>query len=241
MGVFDTGGYIGYNKEYLPITKNGLILHLDAGETLSYPGSGTTWFDLSGNGNNATLYNDVTWTKDNGGAFIFNGTNQYAQCPAGFANFTGGITIFAIVNMGSASNFERIIDFGNGNPNGNIVLARNSTTNRLSFYYFNGTVTTAIVDLGVDRIIYNNTNACYAATANGTTVEMYRNGSSLGTLADTDLPTNVTRNNCYIGRSNWVADSYFESTMSVIMIYNRALSASEITQNYNAYKKRFGI
>jgi len=59
------------------IPQNGLQLLLDAANTKSYPGSGTTWTDLSGNGNTGTLTNSPTFTTDNGGAIRFDGTNDY--------------------------------------------------------------------------------------------------------------------------------------------------------------------
>jgi len=59
------------------IVTSGLVLQLDAANTKSYPGSGTTWTDLSGNGNNGTLTNSPTFSSANGGIFTFNGTNQF--------------------------------------------------------------------------------------------------------------------------------------------------------------------
>ena len=242
--IFDTGGYIGTTAAY-PTTKSinpvtsGLVLYLDAGNSASYSGSGSTWTDLSGNGNHFTLFNSPTWSSSNGGRFTFDGSNQYAGLTNGFANFTSGVTIFTIVNMGNATFYERIVDFGSGTPNNNIIFYRIDTLTTLGFYVANGS--SATVDYQVSNGIVNNQIACYAVTANGTNVTMYRNGSQIATVAETDLPPNVTRTNCYIGRSNWAGDPYYEGTMSVIMIYNRGLRAEEIAQNYNAFRSRFGI
>jgi hypothetical protein len=200
---------------------------------------GTTWIDLSGNGSNATLYNSPTWSSTNGGTFTFNGSNQYAAPAAGFANFTSGITVFSIVNFGSASTWERIVDFGVGQANNNFIFARNSTTNNLTWVTFNGTTERPYVTYTSG--IQNNTIACYAATHSNTNVNIYRNGIlGLGPVSYPYTLDNVTRNNCYIGRSNW-ADAYFETTMNVIMIYNRALSAAEIQQNFNVFRGRYGL
>lgn len=239
--VFDTGGYIGYVEKYpfVPIVKNGLVLHLDAGDTASYPRTGTTWYDLSGNGNHATLYNSPTWSNTNGGTFTFNGTNQYAACGAGFANFTGGITIFGILNFGSASFWERIIDFGNGSASDNILFARNSTSTTLSLEIYTNLSTSGGYVSATNGVL-DNTIACYAATANGTNSVLYRNGASIYSQAYTALPRNISRSNCYIGRSNW-PDAYFETTMNVIMIYNRALTATEIAQNFNSLRSRYSV
>lgn len=228
-----------YDGRSSPMVSRGLVLYLDAANFRSYPGTGSTWFDLSGAGNHATLYNSPTWSSTNGGTFTFNGTNQYAQCAAGFANFTSGLTIFSICNMGTASSWERIIDFGSGAPTDNIVLYRNSTTTTLEFAIINGTTTA--LDIQSTNGIVNSTIAAYAGTANGTTAATYRNTTQLSSVASTALPANVTRNNCYIGRSNWVADAYFETTMNVLMIYNRGLTQAEISQNFYAFRERFNL
>ena len=62
-----------------PIVTDGLVLCLDAANPKSYPGSGTTWTDLSGNGNNGTLVNGVGYNSDNGGSLSFDGVNDYVS------------------------------------------------------------------------------------------------------------------------------------------------------------------
>ena len=61
------------------IVENGLVLHLDAADTNSYPGSGTLWTDLSGNGNNGTLTNGPAYSSNNKGYFSFDGTDDYVD------------------------------------------------------------------------------------------------------------------------------------------------------------------
>ena len=82
MGVFagPTSGWINKSSENSlnGLVTDGLVLALDAGRTLSYSGSGTTWTDLSGNSNNGTLTNGPTFSSDNFGAIVFDGTNDYA-------------------------------------------------------------------------------------------------------------------------------------------------------------------
>jgi len=218
------------------IILNGLVLCLDAANPKSYPGSGTTWTDLSGAGNNGTLENGVGYNSANLGSLSFDGVNDYVTVPAGFANFPSGLTIIGIVNFGNASSWERIIDFGNGSGGNNILLARNATSNTLTFQMFNGSGSFGRCD--VANGILNNTIAQYAVTINGTNCVMYRNGQILQTFSYPYLPVNVTRNNCYIGRSNW-PDAYFENAMYTIQIYNRELTAAEVSQNFNATKSRY--
>ena len=197
------------------------------------------WYDLSGQGNDGTLLNGVGYSGDNLGSLSFDGVDDYVTLPAGFSNFPSGLTISAFVNFGNASFWERIIDFGNGQGNNNILLARNSTTTTLTFEIYNNNTTFG--KCNATNAILNNTIAQYVVTINGTTCSIYRNGSLLQDFSYSYLPVNVVRNNCYIGRSNWAADDYFESSMNNIMLYNRALTASEIQQNFNALRGRFGI
>lgn len=219
------------------IVTSNRVLHLDAGVSSSYSGTGSTWNDLSGNSNHATLYNSPAWSTTFGGMFTFNGTNNYAQPPAGFANFTSGITVFSILNMGTGNGagWERIIDFGNGADVNNIVFYRSGTTDSMSFYIAGGPNASAT------NIITNSAMANYAVTFDNSTTSFYKNGSLFSSSSTVGTIGNVTRNNCYIGRSNWAADAYFESTIGILIIYNRALTATEISQNFNALRGRFGL
>jgi len=239
--VFDNGGYIGRKATFgegITLATNGLLLYLDAGDRLSYPGTGTTWTDLSGNGNHGTLLNGVSYSSANGGTLVFDGSDDYVSLPSGFGTWTNGITIFAIVNFGAASTWERIMDFGNGSYASNIFLGRNGTSDTLEFQMFNGGTLTGTVSTA--NGIVNNTTAQYAVALNGTTGTAYRNGNLLNTVSLTAVPPTVTRANNYIGKSNW-ADALFQTSMNVVMIYNRGLTAAEIAQNYNFFKSRYGI
>jgi len=225
-----------YNSQkdgYVEVPTTGLQLLLDDS---SYPGSGTAWYDMSGNGKNATLVNSPTFVSTDGGYFSLNGTNQYFTVPSGFADFTSGITILAFADFGSATNFERIIDFGNGAPSNNILLGRSSTTNTLIFHMYNGTTNVLTADL--TNGIANNEWGFYGFKADGATYKIF-NATMSATGSNTSLPNNTTRSQNYIGESNWVGDSFFERYMGVVAIYNRALSDSEIDTFYNYYKERY--
>ena len=225
--------YNSQKDEYLEVPTAGLQLLLDDS---SYTGSGTTWYDMSGNGMNATLVNSPTFVSTDGGYFSLNGTNQYFTVPSGFADFTSGITVLAFVDFGAANSFERIIDFGQGSQDDNFVLARRGTTDTLTFVIVDGTSTVLAVDL--NNGISNNEWGFYGFKADGATYRLF-NATMSVTASNTILPTNVTRNLNYIGESNWVADSFFERNIGVVAIYNRALSDTEITTFYNLYKDRY--
>jgi hypothetical protein len=167
-----------------------------------------------------------------------------------FSNFSGGITLQATFNFGNVDNWERIVDFGrdaNGGSlvwgdaadNDNVSWARESTTNNLLFAMRNGA--TEIARCSAAGAILNNTVASYAVTLSfGGSCQMYRNGVAISTTTTTSYTTRqniVTRNSNFIGRSNWTADGDLNSSIRSLYIYNRAISASEVLNNYNTERQ----
>lgn len=218
------------NQAPSSVVTSGLQMYLDASAQIA---GETTWRDLSGNARHATLYNAPTLSNR---AYVFNGTNQYAQAPSGFALNTG-FTICALVNMGTPSLWERIIDFGNGAGIDNILFARNGTSTTLSAQIASASPGWMVHQVDV---IVDSTWMFLTWTYNGAISTLGVNGTYY-TLASAVTIPNVTRTLNYIGRSNWGSDAYFESGMQVIMVYDRALSQTETTQNFNAFRARYGL
>lgn len=214
-----------------PTPFSGMMLLLDAA---TYE-AGNTWYDYSGNQKNATLVNTPTWNSANGGRYEFNGTNQYATVPSGFANFTSGVTVLAIVDFGSANSFERIMDFGNGPESNNILLCRQSTGDNIFFEIYRGNATGGYRT--ITNGITNNQWGFYGGRLDGANCKVITLGSS-STTAYTNLPVNITRTLNYIGKSNW-GDDLFQRYISVLAIFNTALSDSEITQFLDIYRSRY--
>jgi hypothetical protein len=223
------------------VTGDGLVLDLDFAKPTAYIGSGTAVTDSRLNGISGTLVGSPIFTgvRTHRTIMTFDGVDDHITLSSGFADFTSGITVIAYANFGVANVWERIIDFANGQANNNILLARSSTTNTLRFEIYVNTAASLIIS--ATEGVLNNTMACYAATANGSTAALYRNGAVLSTLSSTVLPVNITRTINYIGRSNWAADAYFQSEMGMVKIYNRALTATEISQDFEATRWRFGV
>ncbi|NBP55371.1 hypothetical protein EBU71_02320, partial [bacterium] len=215
-----------------PVPQSNLLLLIDAADYVS----GQTWSDTSGSGNHVTLFNSPNWSSSDGGRFEFNGSNNYGLAPSGFSNFTSGITVLAFVDFGGAGNWERIIDFGQGTADDNILLARESTTNTLTFELYNGSVISLSVDL--TNGITNNGWGFYGFRANGTSYKLFNHLTSI-TGSSSVLPTNVVRNLNYIGRSNWAADAYFQRYFGVLAIYNTSLTDSQIDAFYDKYYTRY--
>jgi hypothetical protein len=103
-----------------PLITTGLMLYLDAGNALSYPGSGTTWTDLSGNGRDGTLTNGPTYSATNGGSIVFDGSNDYVQC-------LGSLTVTA------ATFVSWIRRNGNQGAYDGILFSRGAVTTGMNF------------------------------------------------------------------------------------------------------------
>lgn len=220
----------------------GLVCHLDVTNFRSYPGAAPTIFDLSGQGNNLTLFNTPTYADTQGGkAFTFNGTNQYGQIQntGSLSNFTSGMTVIAVANMGTANTWARLIDFGGGPTSNNILIARQATTNTLYCEFYVGassSFTHAITD-GV----LNSQWAFYAWSFDTSRSIVNVNGTMYTTSKSTTMPTNTSRTINYVGRSNWAADSYFNGSIQTLLIYNRFLTQSQLSSAYNFFQRRFSF
>jgi hypothetical protein len=223
------------------IVMNNLVLCLDAGNSKSYPGSGTTWTDLSGNGNTGTLTNGPTYSSANGGSMVFDGSNDYvtlgstlnatAQGTISFwIKLTNTITSGYAGNQrpwGKSGNFECRWG-GNGGEN----------DRRLSFDIgasSNPGSISSIQDTWLNTVWYN-----VAMTYNSST-----NSSSLYIQGVLDTTGTAANPSTQVGAWNIGATSStagpVNGQISNFSIYNRALSAAEISQNYNALKGRFSI
>jgi len=230
------------------VTQN-LIFCVDAGNTKSYPGSGSTWTDLSGNGNTGTLTNGPTYSSANGGSFVFNGSTQYSSSSA----LSGSFALFTVIIWfypTSIANYQNPIDCNYGAySSGNIGprLEINSSGN-LAWNYSNDTAVNGnfyshnVVSSGLSA----NTWYCAGITYDGSTSTTYLNGSSTG-LSRTayGTPTGFVgvMNNVTIGKgfSLGGAEKIFAGRVANVQIYNRALTAAEVAQNFNALRGRYGI
>lgn len=228
------------------IQTNGLVMCLDAANTKSYPKSGTTWSDLSGTSNKATLYNTPTYSSDSGGGIAFNGLNQYGLVSnVSSINPTVAVTVASFFNVSSiGSNFGPIV-FKQNNYAG--------SNEQYELFIVNAGV--GFVITGANRsqinvfssLDYRNQNVYAVGTCDTVTDEMklYINGVLIQTLpftptfdiANTPLQIGGTGvldfGNTYTG---WIGGKIYTA-----QIYNRALSAQEVSQNYNALKSRFNL
>jgi hypothetical protein len=224
------------NRDYENIVTSGLTMLLDAGFVPSYPKSGVTWGDLSYNGNNGTLTNDPTYSSSNGGTIVFDGTNDYVNGPAISAQLTGDMTVEGWIYITSGpSDWVRIIGTGN-NPSGNRTFGLWYDVNRKLLWQRYGTNNVGIQPANV---LSYNTWYHVAATTLGNSHTIYLNGSSIGSSTVAG-PWTASNETITIGSAVGI-HTYLTGNISIARIYTRGLSASEILQNFNAQKSRFGL
>jgi hypothetical protein len=199
---------------------NGLVLALDAGNTKSYPGSGTTWTDLSGNGNTGTLTNGPTYSSTNGGSIVFDGVDDQVDTinVSSLTNMTIEIWIYDTISS------ERDILTYNGNSGSYTFNSANFRTDG------NGLAARVFSGVGNPPL---NTWYRFCYVKNG---DLYINETKY---------TGTGTDNAYgiISLANKRSDipSRLNGRISSIKIYNRALSAAEVSQNFNALRGRYGI
>ena len=217
---------------YPNIVKDGLVLNVDAGSRLSYSGSGTTWSDISGNGNNGTLTNGPTYSSANGGSIVFDGTNDYAVCSASsIFNFgTGDCSIEAWIYWDGtySATVREIYATGGSGSVDQFGIAQGAGL-------FFGSV---FQDIAAN---YPPINAWshVAASRIGTTIRLYINGVQTvsGTQASAIGSSSVP---AYIGFRGADGNHPFKGNISSLRIYKgKGLSAAEVLQNYNALLPRY--
>jgi len=224
---------IAYNPR---IVTDGLVLALDAGNTKSYPGSGTTWYDLSGNGNNGTLTNGPTYSSVNGGSIVLDGTNDYIN----FSSFVNPYSETVIVWARSATeNWDDTGWISSSRAQNGHIIHPNAGAKSINFYVIPEIVSyPSILSITPDDITIPH---MYCYTTNGSNLhQVYFDGSFIG-----QSTTNITRTltpspqRYDVGFDNAGGGRYGNGNIYYVMRYNRALTPQEIQQNYNALKTRF--
>lgn len=222
-------------------SESGLVLCLDAGNPRSYRSGSTTWFDLSGNGYTGSLTNGPGFSSTNGGSITFDGTNDYVDIPDATPLNPTTITISSWVYLSSLVTNQNIVSKGYTS----VALPYISYTLKMNDVspFNNVQIGASIGGTG-----YNLTSSISLTTAtwynvagtyDGTTFKLYVNGvQDINTLTATGSITSYATP-VQIGRWGTQASQYLNGRVALAQIYNRALSAQEIKQNYDALKTRF--
>ena len=210
----------------------GLVLHLDAANQKSYAGSGTTWTDLSGTSNHATLVNGPVFNAGNGGHITFDGTNDHALVASSQSfNFgTGDFTLEAWIRAESFAGFTHILGFPDQG-----VFAFKANTGDGDIYVYAPEYTTYGSTPGWRLVLNTWQHVVFkreASVGSG-----FLNGQLKGSVAGFTKNLGATSVRIHDG---WYYE-FVQTSMSVIRIYNRALSTSEVVQNFNAARSRYGV
>jgi hypothetical protein len=214
------------------IITSGLTLLSDAGNTRSYPGSGTNWFDLSGNGNTGTLTNGPTYSSSNGGSIVFDGTDDIVTTSlSATLSFTWSVWFKTNV---LASGYRNIISVPTA---AYMLMLLDISTNNMGFWSSDGM---GGGSLGVTSL---STNTWYNAVlvregnsiSNG--YKAYLNSEFKGS-ANTST-WSIANTISFGGRTD--ASQYLNGNIAQVTIYNTALNQDQVLQNFNALRGRFGI
>ena len=209
------------------IVKDGLVLHLDAANVKSYPGSGTVWKDLSGLGNHCTLNNAPVFSTTNAGTFSFNGINTSVTCSS--SSIRSLVNNFSTEIWYTSTNFSPYLAYQS--PAGYTLARYNEGTQWKVTKY-------SIVDIYIGTIPLNSSwHQAVVTYSNSTGTSIYVDGM----LQSTSININnlsATASNVLFG----VAESgYHLGNISNVRTYNKVLSASEIRHNFEATRGRYGI
>jgi len=214
------------------IVTNGLVLCLDAGNTKSYPGSGTTWTDISRRGNNGTLTNGPTFSSANKGSIVFDGVNDRVDIPntvdtrfSHTSSWTFSI-FFKVIKLGSYPRIFSLgqdVNYGLGmwTESGQNIYVKHNNTQQIVCPANYGTIKNV-------TLVYPGSGSMLGYENAGSPVTLI---ALTGTDTTTPLKFAVDLNNVSTHNMN----------MYCAIKYNRALSAAEIAQNFNALRGRFGI
>ena len=228
--------YNASRKKYLPeenIVRNGLVLNIDAANPSSYSGAGTSAFDLSGFGNTATLVNGTGFGTSGGGTFVFDSTDDYISM--GTSSYVKptqlSLACFFKIN---AINAPNVIVGKQGTGVGAASYALVVQFGKLNFRIESGGIQDA-------SYTFSNTSTYnYAVgTYDGSALKLYLNGSLVGTATTS---VSIIYSDSYPLLMGYYANA-FATNMNIgsMQLYNRALSATEVIQNFNALRERYNI
>jgi len=223
------------------IVTNGLVLNLDAGDVNSYSGSGDTWFDLSGNGNNGTLVN-MDGSNYSGGALSFDGSDEYVQIIGNASNTPSSMTLFCFIYPTNTRPEEIIAAQDNGLGYRFMTRVYENETGTLWGFKPTGDVNIVppppeLVEYKGTTALRNNTWYCLAITYTTSNLVLYLNGNA---ELNQSNPYALTHGgNIRLGDGIGSAQRHLQGNLPIFMMYNRALTAAEIQQNFLALKDRF--
>jgi hypothetical protein len=209
---------------YDGIVRNGLVLHLDAATFNTV--TGTTWYDLSGNSNHGTLTNGPTYNSGDGGSIVFDGVNDYVPLPDNITNLSGDWSIDVWIKPNNDSN-PRVVTLLTDLDNLQVGYMNNTLVPYIRIDNSTISSTTSLIASEWVNIIYQ---------ISSSTRQIYINSILTSTVSG-----GITSNGLYSAIGGGYDGYQMNGNISKGLVYNRALSSTEIETNYNALKGRYGL
>ena len=224
------------------IVTDGLVFYIDAANPLSYPGTGTTWTNLSGNGNNGTLTNGPTFDSNNAGSIVFDRIDDFVDLGTNLPLIENNFTVNSWVNTNvlptntTAADIQNIIGAPSIVNNADYLSIR---AKRIAIWNRSTTGGGAPINWYSSQTDLSiNTWFNVVLTCDYGYYKIYLNGN-----LDSDIPYLGTEwNNLqsrYIGQTQ--NQRYFSGKISNLQYFNKTLTPSEILQNFNSTRARFGV
>ena len=246
--MFIPFGFYKSPEEAASYVTDGLVAYFDANDASSYPGSGTTWTDLSGNGYDATATSSPSYTAASPSYFDFDETYQFKVTNSTAAQTTNGShTWMAAVNVDTWANFQGIL----GTTDGGSVVAgtsrikaqTNSSQNRFAIQTWDSA--TNAVNSWAAESFSTATWYIIAGTMDWSSpygMETFVNNVSKGTGTQSSNVPSGALDTIHIGDvTNALDADAYDGKLGFVMIYNKVLNGTELTQNYDYFKATYGL
>lgn len=221
---------------YDGVVSSGLQLYLDASNTSSYPGTGTTWYDLSGQNNHVTMQNSggIAYTSSGGGYFTLSSNGYFNRATTtGVPTGTSPYTFSVWIQQGAVWGGNGMIGVGNSTGGNQTNQFRTTSTNAyVNYWYGNDLAATSSLSPATQWF-----NA--VAQWDGTTRKIWVNGTQLSSAGASGL--NVSSSLLQVGATNVGGSEPLQGNIGQALIYNRALSTAEIQTNYTVIRGRYGV
>jgi hypothetical protein len=243
-----TPKFNNFNQLTLPYVTDNLQLLLDANNITSYPGTGSTWYDLSKNNYSGTLTNSPTWNS--AGYFSFDGTNDYVNfgdvLDPGTNSWSISILTYPLANAPSGNNTFMVSKAVNGASNYRYGLGVTANTT-IPRAFIEPTSGTAILSVGSTNMGINSWSFITAVYNRSGNLSIYKNetlvsaadiSSASGQNFNTNHPFRV---GAYTDPDNTTPLLFYNGRISLVSVHFKALTTAEINQNFNAVRGRYGI
>lgn len=222
---------------YPKIVTSGLVMYLDGANRVSYPGSGATWSDLSRNNNTCSLLGTYSYSALGGGSLLFNGSTGYGSVANSNSISTTSATVNTWVSYTAASGGGAVIigktDTSSSLNGFNVIIAGGQLTVQLK----NATTAWSVSGPTVSTNTWYNVVTSFSSSG---TLTLYVNGNLFGSSAITAALTTTTQP-LRLADSVDAVWSILGGNIAIASMYNRVLTAAEVSQNFAAHRGRFGV